>query len=88
MHSLLYEHSTQPYLHEFGHHARVIKLVLSKDLDVERTDPDWGLVPETIKFRDAPRTVKSPTHNNRGTSTCIPLPMVKSMVTFFLGGEY
>lgn len=54
MHSLLYEHSTQPYLHEFGHHARVIKLVLSKDLDVERTDPDWGLVPETIKFRDIP----------------------------------
>lgn len=54
MHSLLYEHSTQPYLHEFGHYARVIKLVLSKDLDVERTDPDWGMVPETIKFRDVP----------------------------------
>lgn len=32
-----------------------------------------------------PRTVRSPPHNNRGTS--IPLPMVKCMVTFFLGGE-
>lgn len=54
MNPLLYEHSTEPYLHEFRHHARVIKLVLPKDLDVKRSDPDGGLVPKRAKFWDVP----------------------------------
>lgn len=45
----------------------------------------WSRRPSSSET--SPRTVKSPPHNNK-KGTSIPLPMVKSMVTFFLGGEY